>query len=38
MIWFFFGLGLGFPLGALLGIIAICLCMAQKESENNAEM
>lgn len=33
MILFFFGLGLGFSTGALLGVIVMCFCVARRESE-----
>lgn len=35
MIWFFFGLGLGFCSGALIGTICISLCVARRESEDD---
>ena len=37
MIWFFFGLGIGFCTGGLLGTICISLCVARRESEKYEE-
>ncbi len=35
MIFFLLGLGLGFCTGSFLGIVALCLCMIRKETEED---
>ena len=35
MIFLLLGLGLGFCVGSFLGVVALCLCMIRKETEEN---
>lgn len=32
--FFLLGLGLGFCIGSFLGVVALCLCMIRKETED----
>ena len=35
--FFLLGLGLGFCTGSFLGVVALCLCMIRKETEEDEE-